>query len=284
MRAKQFLLLFIVFFALSLTLSHSVYKSRTNFLSQAISPLVFLPTQIVSFSALEFKGILANFLMLNTLTFMGEKIEREEKLSDKEWQYVYRSLVQIINLDPMATDPFILAATTLPFDAGLVSETNELLEKVAIARVDDHRPYFFLYHNYYYFLKDHKTAAKYLKKAAKKPSAPSYYALLASRLNLYGGDIHASIVFTQEVLKETTDEHQKKYLLLRLDTLQRIAYLEKNIQKYKKSHGKPPGKLQDLVEEKLIPRIPTDPYGGSFYLLKNSRVYTTSKMVLQTKE
>lgn len=281
LKTLSFLVIFSCLSALSIS---SIYDGRESVQTQRISSLVFIPTTLVEALALEFKGTLSDSLMLNTLTFMGEKLINEEQLTKNEWQLVYHALLQITTLDPMATDPFILAATTLPYDAKMVEETNEILEKVALVRKHDHRPYFFLWHNYYNFLNDPKKAATYLEKAAKIPSAPSYYALLASRINLYAGDIVASILFTKEVLRETTDTARRKYLLLRLNALQKISFLEKHINAYKKQYKKSPTKLQDLIDCGLIPSIPIDPYGGKFYILEGGRVYSTSELVLTPKQ
>lgn len=278
------LLFLLLLSSLSCFFSNQGYQQRKLSDEGTISPLVLLPTSLVEALSLEFKGIVSDFMMLNTLTFLGEKIILEDTLTQSDWKRVYRSFDHMTTLDPMATDPFILATTTLPYEAGMVGETNKLLEKVALVRTEDHRPYFFLYHNHSFFLKDTRKAAEYLKKAARIKGAPSFYATLAARLNLYSGDLLAAILFTKEILNDTTDATQRKYLLLRLEALEKIAFLEKNILQFKRKYQRKPKNLKELIETNMIETIPDDPYGGDFYIQDNGRVYTTSELVLLRKK
>jgi hypothetical protein len=244
-----------------------------------ISQLTILPPAITKAMSMEFSGIVADYLMLNVLTFMGEKVLRKKQTSTEEWQLLLKAFQQIIFLDPRATDPFILATTTLPWEAGIVKETNELLLQAATIRTDDYRPYFFLWYNYYNFLDDPKQAAFYLKKAAKIPGSPSYLAPLVTRMHLHSGQVQGSILYIQELLHEVNDPKMREYLLVRFDALKKIAFLEDQIRKYAKIFYRPPQKLEDLISKGIISTIPKDPYGGTFYMLENKRVYSTSKLV-----
>lgn len=70
---------------------------------------------------------------------------------------------------------------------------------------------------------------------------------------------------------------------MRLKTLIIMDDLEKKVHAFKQKFGVFPGKLADLVDKGLAESIPDDPYGGKFVLLKNKRVYTTSKMIYKWK-
>lgn len=217
---------------------------------------------------LEFPGLTSDYLMLKTLTYMGERIMKNEALTPEEWQMIYRTLVQITNLDPRFIDPYVVAQMSLPWDAGMVQETNVLLEKAAKILTTDYRPYFFLWYNHFKFLDNPEKAAYYLQKAATTPGAPTYFATLAARINLYSGKTYAGVVFLQEIIKETNDPALLKSLRRRLQALQKIGFLEQNIQKYRKRYQVFPKELQELVDKGFITKIPTDPYGGNFILWK----------------
>ncbi len=255
-----------------------LYQRHTSRQTLSISSIALLPEPIAKLLVMEFPGLTSDYLMLNTLTFLGEKLIGENGTSPEEWQMIYQALVQITNLDPRATDPYVLAETTLPWEADMVQGANEILEKAAIARPSDSRPYFFLWYNYYYILQDPKKAAHYLEKAAAVPSAPKYYATLAARMRLYSGQIMTGIVFLKEILKETTDPKLRAILERRLETLEKIAYLEEKLQEYKKRYNRQPKILADLIAKGLISEIPSDPYGGVFYINPEGRVFTSSEL------
>ncbi len=261
----------------------TLYDIHSERKADAISYLASLPEPLAKASTLEFSGVASDYLMLKALTYLGQLLIDNETASPADWEAIYRTLKQCINLDPRFLDPYVLAQMTLPSDAGMVKETNELLEKGAEVLTNDYRLHFFLWHNYVTYLNDQVSAAKHLEKAARIPGAPSYFATLAARTNLYAGNIYAAVVYLEETLRETQDPSMRNFLSLRLEALKRIGFLEMKIQEFRKRYNKSPEKLEDLIDGGIISRIPADPYGGEFYLLENGRVYTTSKLVLPKK-
>ncbi len=259
--------------------TQSLFKQHNNRPEENISSITFLPLPIAEIVSLEFKGLMSDFLMLDILTYMGEKLFDNQEMNEEEWRVTYLALKQIINLDPRSSDPYVIAATSLPFEAGMVKETNEILLQAAEMRPHDHRPYFFLWYNYFSFLNDPDKAGYYLKKAAKIPGAPKYYAALASRMNVYSGQLYGAIVFLKEMINETTDPSMIKYLLLREDVLKKMLLLEQSVDKFKKMFGNKPTKLEELLKAGILTKIPEDPYGGTFFINSAGRVYTTSNLV-----
>lgn len=277
-RARNSILLLILISAVAFSNTH-LYQFHTDRKDQAFSQLALVPGSVAKVVSLEFSGAASDYLMLQTLTFLGEKLINKESLSKEQWYLVYKALDQVTWLDQRFLDPYVLAAMTLPWEAGMVRETNELLEKIIKIRPDDHRPFLFLWYNYFYFLKDPATAAGYLERAARIPGAPDYYANLAARSSFYGKKTTAGIIFLKEIVQETNDPSRKKFLLLRLEALEKISFLEQKIQDYKKLHNSLPESLEQLVETGLIDKIPNDPYGGVFYIVDKEQVYSTSKLV-----
>jgi hypothetical protein len=248
-------------------------------LQQSISHFAGLNKDLANTFTLEFHGLASDYLMLGTLTFMGQKLIEEKALTPSEWQMVYLALKQVVNLDPRFIDPYVVAEMSLPWEGGMVEETNDLLKQATEARPDDYLPFFFLWYNHFYFLKDVKTAASYLQQAAQKPHAPEYYGTLAARMHLYSGELQNSIVFLKELLNEATDPKIKKQLELRLEATMKIAFLEHKIKMFREQYHHGPRTLEEMVSSGILQEIPTDPYGGQFYVMENGRVYTTSEMV-----
>jgi hypothetical protein len=181
-----------------------LFTAHLNNPSEVISSLVDLPERAIGLVSLEFDGVLSDYLMLKTMVFLGEKMERKERPSEREWHLVLRSLEQTTNLDDRFWDPYLLAAMTFPWEAGgMIPETCALLEKAALARPEDHRPYFFLWFIKAQFEKDMVAAAKYIRLASTKPGAPGYYATLAARMDYYAGNPLTGALFLEEILATT---------------------------------------------------------------------------------
>jgi len=272
-----FAILCVVNFFCSSLFTENTAQTKTRI----ISNLSVLPSPVAKAVTLEFSGLISDQLMLNTLSFLGKRIMERKTNTADEWNMVYQTLVQITNLDPRFIDPYLIAAMSLPWEAGMVEEANDLLLKAAKTLTDDYRPYFFLWYNYVTFLNDQERGGYYLQKAATKPGAPPYFKTLSARMNLYAGKIETGIIFLKECIKDTTDPLQQENLKRRLQALQKIRYLELKILDYRRKYKKKPAKLTELVGKGILTKIPSDPYGGKFYIMHDGRVYTTSELVFK---
>ncbi len=73
-------------------------------------------------------------------------------------------------------------------------------------------------------------------------------------------------------------------MLKRLNTLKIIAFLESKVIEYKKRFEAAPSSINDMLSKGVISEIPADPYGGTFYLSENGRIYTTSELLEKKKK
>lgn len=247
--------------------------------AEQISYFVEVPPQLARVGSLEFKGVAADYLMLQAMTFMGERIGENRNLSPEEWQHLHRLLVKITNIDPAFWDPYVLAETMLVWQAGMLEEANELLLIAARHRPWDYRPYYFLGFNSFYFEKNVVRGAKYLRQAARKANCPDYLKSLAARLSLYSNETALGILFLEDLIKETAQEKSRAYLAKRLAALRAILILEKAVEEYGRTLHEKPTTVADLVQQGFLTDIPPDPYGGEWVIMDNGRVYTTSELV-----
>lgn len=246
---------------------------------EQISHFGELPAPVVRALSLEFKGVVADFLMLQAMTHVGEKIGEQRQITRQDWQQLNRLLTKITDLDQRFWDPYLFAETMLAWEAGMIDEANLLLLKAAKHRPRDYRPYYFVGFNHFYFRQDSATAAPYIRRAARKPGAPYYLQGLAARLDLYGNETAVAITFLEEMLERAANPTVRKYLEKRLVALMIIHDLEQKVRAFKEETGRRPESFQEMIEAGLLSEIPTDPYGGEFVLLPNGRVYTTSELV-----
>jgi len=240
-----------------------------------------IPSKYSRVLALEYKGLLADFLLLKTITFFGERVEFEQTLSESDWTYIIGSLDAITDLDPYFLDPYVLAEGLLTWESGRYEEANRLLEKGRKYRVNDWQLPFFIGFNHFFFLKDYETGGDYLMQASRLPNSPKFLPSLAARIGYYGDKAHTAVMFLKGIIAQTSDERLKTWLNLRLVALERAALLEDLVEKYQQEKGALPQKVEELVISGYIEKLPVDPYGGDWVMMKNGRVFSTSKFVYQ---
>lgn len=243
---------------------------------EGISPVI--PSPVARIVALEFKGLLSDAIFSRVMTYYGGKLIKEEELTDEEWDWFYKSIDLATDLDPYFLDPYYLGAMNLPW-AKKVKEANTLLEKALSYRSWDWSIPFYLGFNQFYFLHDNEKAASYLMEASRRPGSSSLLPTLAARLSYKGRKTENAVIFLQEIIKKTEDEAIRKSYEERLNALKRILFLEGAVAAYQNKFSKMPDKIDDLIAGGIIREIPTDPYGGTFYIDKDGSIKTTSDLV-----
>ena len=244
-----------------------------------------IPSKFSRILALGNQGVLSDFLFLKIATFIGGRSGSGELLNKNDWQFVIKSLDVVTDLDPYFVDPYVLAEGLLAWDAGMPEEANQLLIKGIKYRTWDWRLPFYIGFNYFYFLKDYEAASGFIMTASQLPGSPAYLATLGARLAYYGGKSKTALFFLKEMLADTDDDILKKRLNMRLLALERAVLIEEALDKFKVQEGRAPKKLAELISTGYLIVLPPDPYGGKWGILKNGRVFSTSKFAnaLQNK-
>lgn len=242
-----------------------------------------LPSPILKVITLDFHGLAADYLFLNSLVFVGSTHERKERPRVKpwEWKWLYSMLDASTDLDPYFLDPYYFANAQLTWDALMIEETNHLLEKGSKYREWDPVLPFFIGFNYFYFLQDNLNARKWLLEASKRPDAQPLYASLAGKLAYEKKRTENAISFLEEMSRRTDDETLKKKYEERLIFLHQVLKVENAVEAYKKRFGRNPAGIQALVRTGMLHEIPTDPYGGQLYVNLDGKVRSTSELQLK---
>lgn len=237
---------------------------------------VFLPPVFSKIFAGEFKGIMADFLVIDVSSYYGGIIMEKKEAIEREFDYIYKLLKVVTALDPYYFDTYYYAEAILAWDANSPEKANEILKIGMEHRKNDWLIPYWIGFNYYYFLKDRKKAGYFLKEASLRPGASDLIASMSAIVTYEGGDTEMAILFLEDMIRRTDEEYKRKKFQIRLDALKKILYLEKAITKYETKYGKKVKNLSELVEKKIIEAIPKDPYGGYFYIDENGKVKTTS--------
>ena len=286
MRSRKILgLIFIVILGagLHVLLSDMVWEERGEVRRNIEAGYVF-PSRFTRIMALGHKGLYADYLFLNTITFYGEKQMHQKTMTSEDLDFLVAGLDAVTDLDPYFLDPYVLAEGTLTWSVHRFEDANRLIEKGMRNRTWDWQMPYFLGFNNFYFLKDFNKGAEYLMEASRRPGSPNFLPKLAARLSYYGDQAKTGVLFLTGMLNQTDDERLRESLLLRKQALEGAAGLEDAIERYTKDRRKAPASLDKLVSEGYIGRLPEEPYGGKWVILPTGRVFSTSKFVETRKK
>jgi len=239
--------------------------------------LVALPSSFLKLTSLEFDGVLADYMLLEAMTFIGGATKRTEKpqVKEWEWEWLYRHLNAATDLDPRFLDFYYFANAHLTWGGDKIEEANRLLDKGIKNRPDQWLLPFFAGFNLFYFRGDNSCASEYLMLAAKDQTAPVGIARLASLLAYKSNQTKNAIVFLKQIIRSTEDPVMKDVYEKRLILLESINLVEEALGKYKATYNQLPKNLEELIEKNFLSEIPVEPYGGSIYI-EDDQVRSTS--------
>jgi len=240
--------------------------------------LVTLPPAAVKILALDYRNLTADLIFSRTMSFYGAKLDRDEKVDSRTWELIYDRLVLATELDPYFADPYYFGQSVLTWEAGMPQKANTLLDRGRRFRTNDWFIPFFMGFNSFYFLHDNAQAGTYLMEASKRPDSSPLVGLLAARLASKGGGTETAILFLRQLELGTEDPVSKQDIRDRRMALEGIWVLEQAAERYRQQFGKQPEDLQILVKKGLLNQLPSDPYGGTFYLNDQGKVWTTSDL------
>lgn len=164
-------------------------------------------------------------------------------------------------LHPPFVDTYFVCNGSLPYiGPEYVLEANRILEKGMVAMPDNVLWPFFVGFNFFYHLNEPIEAARYLKIASEKPTAPSWLGHLASTLAAKGGDIKGGVIWLKGMLAAEEDEKTREHYQQSLAIFEQAASVQQAIENYTARHGQPPSDLPALVPEFMakIPQFPAD--------------------------
>ena len=217
-----------------------------------------VPMELIGALAGEFKGLVADYLLLEAASFIGSRQSFDAKSGD--WDAVARLLQQSNTLDPYFRSTYFLAHGTLPWQAQKYDETLRILENSKNHLTWDWIPGFFLGFNHFFFLKDNLTASKKLMEASKIPGAPVYLATMAGRLAAEAGQLGAAIDFLTVMYEKSDDEQTREQLRQRILALQGVQILDDAVRRFQSQYGRMPSSIEELVSGKILSALPVNPY------------------------
>ncbi len=214
----------------------------------------------------------ANLFWLRAVQYMGEP-----EADARGWKML-RPLVEVVtDLDPghgyaYQTSGNLLAA------AGYLADSNALLEK-GTRNVPER--YILPFHravNAFLYLGDYVDAGKWFEVAARTPGAPPRMREYVLAMYVKGDTAEAAISFLRRLEEEAQDDESRRAIRSQIQraTLERDAErIEEAAEIFRARRLVGPICFEQLVYDGLLAAVPTDPYGGTYYLDEESRVRST---------
>ena len=226
-----------------------------------------LSPEVITVFAGEFKGLIADHLLLEIGSFIGTN----KKISRDQWGKVCLGFEQAQKLDPYSQQTYLLAQGFLPWDAKRYDTAVKILDVSRKHRPWDWRPGYYMGFDYYYFLNDYAKASEAFLEAAKIKNAPLLLAVLGGRLALKGKRVEAAVLMLKTMLNDPAlNEENKEEILDRVKALEGVLLIEKAIKQYRRHYDSYPSSLKALINKGLLTKIPKNPYSNRYYYNRES--------------
>jgi hypothetical protein len=188
----------------------------------------------------------------------------------------YLSDLSFMNtVDPKFGYPYAFSVLTLPI---IVKFPDAMKDAMAIGQEGlrnadpDWRIPYYMATNYFVSLKDPTEALLYYDIAARTPGIPDYAQRFAENFGSGASERAKTEELWTTIRDSTNDPATKARSQAYIDRLEIFDYLEAASKAYRQKYGAYPASLDQLVQKKVIPQIPQDPFGYTFLLNKDGTV------------
>jgi len=82
--------------------------------------------------------------------------------------------------------------------------------------------------------------------------------------------------FLRSMIERERDPKVRQAYQLRLQALERVHQIEEAVAEFRQRYQRLPKRIEELVALGLLPDLPADPYGGTFFLDASGRVRSSS--------
>ncbi len=249
------------FGALNLAAGSALKDVRQDLKTTYSLRTVPVPGPVLGMAAGEFKGIAADYLLMEVGAFLGSR----QEASPEDWERVSTALEQSLMLDPYFQQTYLYVQAFLTWQAKMPEKAVELLKISAQHRPWDWRPPYYIGFDYYFFLKDFDNASRYFLEAGKVEGAPVLLPLLGARFAVKSGRTEVALRLLESMLDDPTlEETERKEISQRIEAMKGVLYLKAALASYKEKEGRLPDSLEELIEKDIIKKTPSNPYASEY--------------------
>ncbi len=276
MRVKLLFICFLLLCATILPLNSDLTEYKQELLLRTEHDYV-MPPLFVKLTALDFRGLMADFQLLDAINFIGNKTQQQQPITKQEWDYFIDIILSVTELDPRFYDPYYFSGALLAWGPKRFDDALFILERGMHERENDFHIPFVMSFIYFYFKNEPRKGAELLQIAANRPGAPkTFFAKLSARLAFYSGDQQLGISFLNMMIQNEKNPSINLMYSKRKIALENSLIVEDAVRLHKEKHGEFPNSIDQLISADFLKEVPIEPYGGNWIILKNGRVYSSS--------
>ncbi len=275
MKSKKILTIVTGILLLSITLYSRNKLESYKGSSFALERITMRPAGFFKALSLNHELSLADLLWLRSLqVFLGRF------LNSSETHLFYGYLDIITNLDPEFKIAYILGSISLSVFCYNGELSNRILFKGFTKFKNNWQIPFLIGYNFFYELGNYIEGAKYMNIASRVPGAPNWLAFLSARLYSTGGEPENAVELLRRLYEITEDKKTRALIHNRLMAAiqeMHIQKIEKAIKEYERKFHIKPSRLEEIVKEGLLDKIPNPPTGGYYFIDKDGRVKSSKE-------
>ena len=233
-------------------------------LHQERDEMVLRSGKLVRAMSLEYAPLMADIYWTRAVQYYGDKHARH----DPNFELLWPLLDLTTTLDPNLLVAYRFGSTFLsepsPRGAGHPELGIALLMRGMQANPDYWRFYEDLGFIYYFELKDYQKASAAFAEGSKHPDSQIWMKIMAAKIAAEGESLSTSVFLWNEVYQTTKDPQVKDNAMSHLHLLrveQDCQQLDALADEFQKRTGRRPAHVGELVQAKLLPRLPVDPMG-----------------------
>jgi len=238
---------------------------------------------MLGFVCADQKAFVGAALIMKVIMYFGGLSDRppEKALAlPPDFRGMSNIIHTALKLDPYNMDGYYFAQSFLTWEVKQFALANRLLDYGMKYRTWDWYLPFFAGFNHAYFLKDYKKAAEYFRRAGDL-SGNELQINLAGRYMQESGQTELAIAYLKAMIVTSRNETAKKSFGVRLKAFEGARTIEIARDRFQVKEGRNPSSVAELLKSGFLQELPSDPYGGQFYLEPDGKVATTSKFMFQ---
>ena len=243
--------------------------------SAAQLEVLYLPQgRALEFISFGYRNLFSDILWFNTISYFGKHY-----VTDRNYGWLKHMCSLVTRLDPRKRHVYEFCGLMLAWESsdydGSIEQFNRAIEQFP----DQWKLYFQRGFTEMFFKNDADKARQDFMKAASLPGAEPIAARLAAKKLLTTSEPEEAIVFLNELLRQTNDKVQRKALTKRLREARYeldLRALEKAMGEFEARQGRALQELSELKQAGMVREIPTDPWGGSYFLDQSDRQIKSS--------
>ncbi len=245
---------------------------------EILNEMMYFPSgRFLKIVVCDFDIFVSNIVWLRAIQYYGQ-----HALTDYNYPWLTHIFDILTRLDPLFINGYRFGALLIAEDAGSPAEAIKLLRRAITNCPDRWEPLFDAGFINYFLLKDFNKAGRYFKLSALREGFSGRSIRFAAHAFRKAKKYKFAKDLWQIVLKNAQTEKRKETALKSLYYIQieeDIDSLQRFVHQYRRKFDVLPKGLTELVNARLLTKIPAEPFGGKYILIMDSIVSSTTLLL-----